>query len=115
MVDREKGEIWMLNIQCKQEEKTVVLKLDGIIDLTTYSILLARLKTELENGAQAFIFDMEEVFLFDSTGIGELYYFVTEHKVPITFVNVPSFIQETLEMMGFFDALAQVIDNEKTP
>jgi anti-anti-sigma factor len=105
----EKGEQRMLNINTKQEEKTVVLKLDGIIDLTTYSILLARLKAELENGAQAFIFDMEEVFLFDSTGVGELYYFVTEHKIPITFVNIPSFIQETLEMMGFFEALAQVI------
>ncbi|MED1950121.1 anti-sigma factor antagonist [Brevibacillus nitrificans] len=98
----------MLNIQTKQDEITVTLKLDGIIDLTTYSVLLARLKAEMDNGVRSFVFDMDEVFLFDSTGIGELYYFVSEHKVSINFVNVPSFIQETLEMMGFFDALKQI-------
>jgi anti-anti-sigma factor len=104
----------MLIIKTTQAENTSTLRLEGIIDLTTYDILLSCIKTEMDNGATSFILDMEDVILLDSTGIGELYYFLSEHKVSVTLVNIPSFIQETLDMMGFFDALSQLLENGET-
>jgi anti-anti-sigma factor len=97
----------MLKIQTAQEEEVTLLLLDGVVDISTCRILLARLETEINQGKRIFVFDLEHVHLLDSTGIGELYYYIIEHDIEITLVNTPPFIEETLEIVGLFDILEQ--------
>lgn len=52
------------------ENNTVILKLDGDIDVYTSSDLKDSIFTQIELGAKKIVIDMEDVYYIDSSGIG---------------------------------------------
>lgn len=90
----------MLSIFKEKSQEVFMIKLSGIIDLTTIQQLMESMDEALAISDQI-ILDLANVELIDSTGIGYIVRAIltTEGK-SIRMAHIPEIIEETFEVMG---------------
>ena len=102
------------------ENNTVILKLDGDIDVYTSSDLKDSIFSQIEFGAKKIIVDMEDVYYIDSSGIGVFISALGAFKKvngKICFVKVTEPVKKVFELtkitsfFPIFTSETEAIDN----
>jgi anti-anti-sigma factor len=92
----------LLSITKQVLEGELIISLKGVIDLTTVGQLAESVGQEIELN-NTISFDLSQVELIDSTGIGyilrAILYYRSQNK-SVQMINIPEMIEDTFEIMG---------------
>lgn len=83
------------------EDNTVVIKLDGDIDVYTSSDLKDAIFSQIDLGAKKIVIDMEDVYYIDSSGIGVFISALGDFKKvngKICFVKITDPVKKVFEL-----------------
>ena len=100
----------LLEIDSSIENNIGVLKLNGVLDLSTVEIF----KNSLEKlpGSEQIIIDFDQIKFIDSTGIGSLAQYIKKiqiDKVGIKITNISKDVFEVLDILGLPEIFGEEI------
>jgi anti-anti-sigma factor len=100
------GVMMGLTVHKKQDGSSLTLTLNGILDISTSSVIDPFLE-EME-GIQLLVFDFSGLEFIDSTGIGSIMnaiYLSKEKNFQIKFQNIDEMTDEVFQMVGLYEIL----------
>ena len=96
-----------MNIDCKQDNNKIILKLSGRLDTVT-SLKLASFEQTISNDKiTSLILDLKKLEYLSSAGLRVILKFqkIMKKKGVMEVINVNSFIMEIFDMTGFTEIL----------
>lgn len=89
---------------------TTIIKIKGILDISTTSLIDPHLK-ELDDNVEKLVFDFSELEFIDSTGIGSIInaiHLSQEKGFKIKFINVSEETDQIFDILGLYQILKAV-------
>lgn len=109
-----------MNIKFTKKDKTLIIKIDGELDHHISEKIKEAIDKEYEKGYENIIFDFEDLYFMDSSGIGVIigrYKKAKENGGSIAMVNVSTQLYKIIELSGLlkiikcFDNIPVALDN----
>lgn len=103
-----------LKIKKKVNEKSVILHIDGILDISTTHLLELYLK-ELDDNVETLVFDFTNLEFIDSTGIGSIMnaiYLSQEKHFKLKLQGINDLTNQLFEMVGLYQILEAIQGSE---
>lgn len=95
-------------------EKSVILHIDGILDISTTHLLEHYLK-ELDDNVETLVFDFTNLEFIDSTGIGSIMnaiYLSQEKHFKLKLQGINDLTNQLFEMVGLYQILEAIQGSE---
>lgn len=87
----------VLEIKTKREKDMLILRMSGVLDISTVDLLQNRLN-DLSEIAKV-IFDFEEVKFVDSTGVGSIAKVIRDYQQKELLIKVINILPEVFEVL----------------